>query len=90
MSALPGRDKRKGGKYLQLPPGYKGDVPDGYYVLLPATFSVWFAWRSFLVDGDAKPGVDMVKKSTKIYPTTFGFGPKSAKLSAVTLSRSLH
>ena len=25
-------------------------------------------WRSFLVDGDPKPGVDAVKKHTKIYP----------------------
>ena len=25
-------------------------------------------WRSFLVDGDPKPGVDLVKKFTKIYP----------------------
>jgi len=27
-----GPDRGKGGKYLILPPGYKGDVPDGYFV----------------------------------------------------------
>ncbi|MGB5872446.1 MAG: DUF1254 domain-containing protein, partial [Bacteroidota bacterium] len=27
-----GPDKGKGGKYLVLPPGYEGGVPDGYYV----------------------------------------------------------
>ena len=27
-----GPDKGKGGKYLVLPPGYDGEVPDGYYV----------------------------------------------------------
>ena len=27
-----GPDKNKGGKFLFLPPGYKGDVPDGYFV----------------------------------------------------------
>ena len=28
-----GPDHGKGGKYLVLPPGYDGDVPDGYYVV---------------------------------------------------------
>lgn len=65
---LMGPDKGEGGKYLLLPPGYKGDVPAGYHVVRPATFSVWVPWRTFLVDGDPKPGVDSVKKLTKIYP----------------------
>ncbi len=30
-----GPDKGKGGKYLVLPPGYKGEVPDGYFLLKP-------------------------------------------------------
>jgi len=65
---LMGLDKGKGGKYLLLPPGYKGDVPEGYFVVRLATYSIWAAWRTFLVDGDPKPGVDLVKKFTKIYP----------------------
>ena len=28
-----GPDKGQGGKYLVLPPGYEGDVPDGYFVV---------------------------------------------------------
>jgi hypothetical protein len=63
-----GPDKGQGGKYLLLPPGYKGDVPDGYFVVRSPTYSVWAPWRSFLVDGDPKPGVDLVKKFTKVYP----------------------
>jgi hypothetical protein len=62
-----GPDKGEGGKYLILPPGYKGDVPTGYFVVRPATYSVWVPWRSFLVDGDPKPGVALVEKHTKIY-----------------------
>jgi hypothetical protein len=66
---ITGPDKGKGGKYLLLPPGYKGKTPSkGYHVVRCATFSVWAGWRTFLVNGDPKPGVDMVKKSTKIYP----------------------
>ncbi|MFM7674546.1 MAG: DUF1254 domain-containing protein [Synechococcus sp.] len=65
---ITGEDRGRGGKYLLLPPGYKGAVPEGSFVLRPSTFSVWMAWRSFLVDGDPKPGVEEVKKLTKIYP----------------------
>lgn len=65
---ITGADRGRGGKYLLLPPGYKGEIPNGYHVIQPATYSIWAAWRSFLVDGDPKPGVDEVKKSMKIYP----------------------
>jgi len=70
-----GPDKGEGGKYLLLPPGYKGEVPEGYFVVRPATFSVWVPWRTFLVNGDPKPGVDMVKKFTKIYPLSQAADP---------------
>ena len=63
-----GPDKGKGGKYLFLPPGYKKTPPKGYVVVRPQTFSNLLIWRSFLVDGNPKPGVDLVKKFTKIYP----------------------
>jgi hypothetical protein len=65
---ITGPDKGEGGKYLLLPPGYAGEVPTGYYVVRSPTFNLWLPWRSFLVDGDPKPGVDIVKKYTKIYP----------------------
>ena len=64
---ITGPDKGEGGKYLLLPPGYNGKVPSGYHVVRCTTFHVWAAWRSFLVDGDPKPGVEAVKKFTKIY-----------------------
>src|SRR5271167_746295 len=51
---ITGPDKGKGGKYLLLPPGYKGTVPEGYIVVRPPTFSNWIPWRSFLVKGDPK------------------------------------
>jgi hypothetical protein len=65
---ITGPDKGEGGKYLLLPPGYKGDVPPGYHVVHSPTYNLWIPWRSFLVDGDPKPGVELVKKFTKIYP----------------------
>lgn len=62
-----GPDKGEGGKFLILPPGYKGEIPDGYFVVKSPTFNLWAPWRSFVVDGDPKPGVDLVKNHTKIY-----------------------
>lgn len=63
-----GPDKGKGGKFLILPPGYKGNVPDGYHVFRSRTYGVWFILRGFLVKGDTRPAVANIKKHTRIYP----------------------
>lgn len=81
---ITGPDKGKGGKYLLLPPGYTGTVPDGYFVVRPGSFSVWAAWRSFVVDGNPKPGVDEVKRFTKIYALSQAKNPP--KLNFVNMS----
>ena len=72
-----GPDKGEGGKYLLLPPGHKGAVPKGYHVVQSPTFNLWVPWRSFLVNGDPKPGVDLVKKFTKIYSPLEAKNPRS-------------
>ena len=64
---ITGADKGQGGKYLLLPPDYKSDVPEGYFVLRSPTFGNWLVFRSFLVDGSPTPGVELVKKTLKIY-----------------------
>ena len=64
---LTGPDKGKGGKYLFLPPGYKGEVPEGYFVVKSPTYSLWGAWRNFAVEGDVKPALESVKKNAHIY-----------------------
>ena len=76
---ITGPDKGKGGKYLLVPPGYKGKLPKGYHIIRAATFSNWVAWRSFLVNGDPKPGVNLVKKHTKIYPLSQAKNPSTPK-----------
>jgi hypothetical protein len=62
-----GPDKGKGGKYLLLPPGYKGEIPDGYFVARSRTYGNVIFFRTFLKDGDPKPGVDGVKNNLKAY-----------------------
>jgi hypothetical protein len=74
-----GPDKGKGGKYLILPPGYKGEIPEGYFVVRPSTYGNWAPFRTFLVDGSPKPGVELVKKHLKIYPLADAANPSPVK-----------
>ena len=62
-----GMDKGKGGKYVLLPPGYTGKVPDGYFVLKCTTFKIVLGVRGFLQDGKPDKAVALMK-TTKIYP----------------------
>lgn len=74
-----GPDKGQGGKYLVLPPGYKGEVPEGYFVARSRTFGVWLMGRGFKVNGDLKPGVESIKKNLRIYPLAQAKGPPETK-----------
>src|SRR5271166_1794208 len=66
---LPGPDRGEGGKFLFLPPGYKGEVPDsGYIVEKVRTTRLQFLGREFLVDNDPSRPVELIKKTLKIYP----------------------
>ena len=65
---LPGPDGGKGGKFLLLPPGYKGAVPEGYFVYRSATNNVFIFLRSFYEDPkNLTPAVALIEQS-KIYP----------------------
>ena len=62
-----GPDKGKGGKYLVLPPGYEGDVPDGYFVVKSTTYGVWNFMRGYVKKGP-KEATDRIKTNLKVYP----------------------
>jgi len=62
-----GPDKGKGGKYLLLPPGYNGEVPEGYMVLRSPTYGNLSFWRGFLDNGSTKTAVENTKKFHKVY-----------------------
>ena len=74
-----GPDKGAGGKYLILPPGYKGEVPEGYHVVNAPTFEGFLGWRNFLVNGDPKPGIDNLKKFARVYPLSEAANPPANK-----------
>ena len=70
---FPGPDRGAGGRYLLVPPGYTGTLPEGgFYIAHSKTYRVLYAARAFLVNGDPKPAVENIKKHIKIYPYTPG------------------
>src|ERR1700735_5336747 len=74
-----GPDKGQGGKYLVVPPGYKGEVPEGYFVARSRTYNLWLMGRGFKVDGDVKPGVESIKENLRIYPLAQAKNPPETK-----------
>jgi hypothetical protein len=64
----PGPDKGQGGKYLILPPGYKGDEPNGYFIARSPSYNNLFILRGFLVDGKPDTAAKMFSEQVKIYP----------------------
>jgi len=65
----PGPDRGLGGRYLIVPPGYEGPLPEGgYFIAHSRTNHVLYAARSYLVNNDPKPSVDNIKENLKIYP----------------------
>jgi hypothetical protein len=63
-----GPDRGQGGRFLLLPPGYDGEVPDGYHAARTQTFGNWVVWRGFQVDGDPAPAVQTTRERFHIYP----------------------
>jgi hypothetical protein len=75
-----GPDKGKGGKFLVLPPGYDGQVPEGYFVAKSRTYGVWMALRARLdADGSNTEAKELYSK-LKIYPLAKAAAPAPTKL----------
>jgi hypothetical protein len=70
-----GPDKGEGGKYLILPPGYGGAIPQGYIVVKSTTFECVLGYRHFAVNGDFKPAIGSMKKYARVYPLSQADNP---------------
>lgn len=70
-----GPDEGKGGKFLILPPGYEGDVPEGYNVASTNTYGNWVIWRGFQKDGSTEDAVNNTKELFRIYPLSQAGNP---------------
>jgi hypothetical protein len=74
-----GADKGKGGKYLVVGPDYKGDIPEGYFVLKTKTYRHWLLMRIAVVDGKTQQAVDAFKKTFRIYPLALAKNPPTTE-----------
>jgi hypothetical protein len=70
---VPGADRGLGGKYLIVPPGYKGQLPsEGYFVRHSRTNRVSLLGRAFIDEQPITEVDKAVKTTLKIYPFTPG------------------
>src|ERR1700678_4445929 len=74
-----GPDRGKGGKYLVVPPGYDGQIPQGYFPLKPRTNKNFLFLRGSIAEGLEAGAKNMtsgirinpLKDAAKPVPTTF-------------------
>ena len=79
---VPGPDRGAGGRYVLVPPGYDGPLPEGgVYLAHSRTNRVLLLGRSFLQDDDPAPTVAIIKEHLRIYP----YAPGGAGTSVATL-----
>jgi hypothetical protein len=84
-AGLLGVDKGKGGKYLILPPGYKGTPPAGTIALRSDTFGGYMLFRANLKshgDADVQASIAYGKRM-KIYPLAQAANPPATVFSDV-------
>ena len=56
------------GKYLYLPPGYDGPIPDGFAVYRPNSYRIWVFLRSSVKNGDVEAAAALCTDHVKVYP----------------------
>ncbi|PQP33840.1 DUF1254 domain-containing protein, partial [Desulfobacteraceae bacterium SEEP-SAG9] len=70
---LAGPDKGQGGRFIIVPEGYKGKLPEGgYYIVYSKTTLVTMLGRMFLVDNSTETSIKVVRDNMKIYPYVEG------------------
>jgi hypothetical protein len=77
MGAI-GPDKGLGGKYLLLPPGYTGTVPDGYFLVKMPTHHNLMFLRGSIAKG-LPAAVENFKNGLKIYPLSKASAPPATQ-----------
>jgi len=75
-----GPDKGKGGKYLVLPPGFKGEVPEGYFAVPSKTNGLWVFMRGYLdkslpLDKAVPAASANIRNTLRVYPLATASNP---------------
>jgi hypothetical protein len=84
----PGPDKGKGGKYLIVPPGYKGEVPNGYFVAHSPSYVNWVVLRGFVVGEKPDAANKIFKDGLKVYPLAKAQNPPAMQF--ISASKKPH
>jgi len=79
-----GPDAGKGGKFLLVPPDYKGDVPAQGYFVVRATMNNNNILVRFLVQGDDVAGAVATMKKLRVYPYSQRENPKPNRTFSAT------
>ncbi len=79
-----GPDRGKGGKYLILPPGYDGDIPQGYFVVRATSELVWFYGRANNVKFKGEASFELFNQ-LRAYPLSKADTPPKPELVPVGL-----
>jgi hypothetical protein len=74
-----GPDKGKGGKFLLLPPGYAGPIPDGYLPAPSLAYRHIYVGRAFVKDGNIEAAVQLLEH-IRVYPLSQANAPVNAKI----------
>ena len=74
-----GDDKGQGAKYLFLPPGYEGDVPEGYLVYRPKTLGLYLAFRPVSEKSGTLEEAVEYAKNLKVYPLSKADDPPATR-----------
>ena len=68
-----GKDKGQGGKYLILPPGYEGDIPEGYFVQQSKTYNAFsFLRANTAIVGEGEKAMKFIRENLEVYPLSTG------------------
>ena len=71
----PGPDRGQGGKYLIVPAGYDGDVPDGHFLCESRSRINWLIMRGLLVDGKPDAPTKNFRDGLRVYPLSQADAP---------------
>ncbi len=74
-----GLDKGAGGKYLFLPPGYKAEVPPGYFPIQSSNYRIMVALRSIPLGGATDADALAYSKTLKMYPLSEAAHPSPTR-----------
>ena len=74
-----GEDKGAGGKYLFVPPGYSGPIPEGYFVVRSASYRITLAFRAVQLEGATGAEAAAYTQLIKMYPLSEAANPKPTR-----------